>query len=295
MKTIRRGVITLTFVLALVFVFLGTARIAEAVDLILYNGKIVTVDKKFSIAEAVAINNGKFVKVGKNAEIRALAGPKTKKINLKGKMVTPGFIDSHPHLIHFGKRATEVVVNLEGLDSIAAIKQHIAERVQKTPPGQWIACTAVGTPPDYFHFPQQFKEKRWPTRWDLDEVAPNNPVFIGAPATYCPHPGIMNSYALKVMGVTKDTQDEPGGVRIRKDPQTGEPNGLLDEMHIYNLKPFRIKLLRMLPQPTFEQMVGGVRNLMRKYNATGVTAVYEGHYTVAEDWALYKALWDRTN
>lgn len=105
----------------------------EPCDVILYNGNVVTVDDDFSIAEAVAIGGGKFFKVGRNDGVRALAAPDTKEIDLKGKTVVPGFIDTHPHILHAGVGRATPSVPLMGLHSIEAIKKRIAEWVQRTP------------------------------------------------------------------------------------------------------------------------------------------------------------------
>ena len=266
----------------------------EPGDVILYNGIIVTVDKNFSIAEAVAIGGGKFLKVGGNAEVRALADPETKEVDLKGKTVVPGFIDTHPHMLHEGIGRATPSVPIIGLHSIEAIKKRIAEWVQRTLPGEWVTVVPIGYPPDYFNVPDILNEKRWPTRWDLDEVSPNNPVYINAPIMRAPNTAILNSYGLKLMGVTKDTPSDQQGVEIVKDPETGEPNGQLHSMHlIYNLSPFFGKLMAMLPRPTFEDMVNGLKTAVKGRNAVGVTTSYEGHYVSSDFLLPLKELWSR--
>ena len=137
----------------------------EICDTIFYNAKVVTVDEDFSIAEAVAIGGGKFLKVGGNKEVRTLADSDTKEIDLKGKMIVPGFIDTHPHMIHASMGRT-TSASLSGLRSIEAIKKRIAEWVEKTPPGEWVLTSPIGDPPYFFSFPEVLEEKRWPTRWD---------------------------------------------------------------------------------------------------------------------------------
>ncbi|MDH5696107.1 MAG: amidohydrolase [Dehalococcoidia bacterium] len=265
----------------------------EYCDLILYNGKIATVDQDFSIAEAVAIGGGKFLEVGRNDKVRALADPETKEVDLKGKTVVPGFIDTHPHVIHAAMGRT-TSVPLMGLSSIEAIKKAIAERVEKTAPGKWIITSPVGNPPYYFNPPDILKGKRWPTRWDLDEVSPNNPVYIQAPPMRVPNTSILNSYGLKLMEITKDTLAEQQGVEIVKDPETGEPNGQLHGMQsIYNFSPVFNKLMSLLPPPMLEDMLNGLRATIKDYNAAGVTTIYEGHYVFSDFLLLCKELWSR--
>jgi predicted amidohydrolase YtcJ len=248
-------------------------------DTVLYNGRVVTVDNDFSIAEAVAIQDGKFLKVGGDDEVRTLADRDTKEIDLEGKT-------------HGGIRRT-LVIPLLGLNSIKAIKRKISEAVEKKPKGEWIVTTPVGDHPDYFHLPGSLEEKRWPTRWDLDEVAPDNPVYVDAPLVWAPHPAILNSYGLKVLGITRDTPSEEKGAEIVKDPETGEPSGQLHRMHIWNSGSIYWKLMALLPKPTVQQMISGMITRIGEFNASGVTTGYEGHITSPEHFFLCKELWSR--
>lgn len=274
----------------------------EHCDTVLYNGKIVTVDEHFSIAEAVAIGDGKFLEVGGNDEVRALAHRHTKEIDLEGKTVVPGFIDTHPHMIHkaicpderFSARSTETIVSLVGLSSIEAIKERIAEKVERTPQGKWIVTSPIGEPPYYFNVPDTLKESRWPSRWDLDEVSPHNPVYIAPPSSRAPNTTILNSYGLKLIGVTKDTPSEQQDVRVVKDPETGEPNGQFQGMQrIYNFSPLLKKLNQLLPQATLDEMVNELRAAIKERNAAGVTAVYEAHDVFSKHLLPCKELWSR--
>ena len=262
-------------------------------DTLLFNGKIVTVDKSFSIAQAAAIRDGKFVAVGTNKELKTYAGPKTKKVDLKGKMVLPGFIDSHPHMLAY-YMAKDITVDVSGVKSIGEIKGRVAAAVKTKKPGEWVLCSAVGEPPDYMGGAHWFDEKRWPTRWDLDEVAPNNPVLIqGIISVWSPHPAIINSYGLKLLGVTQDTPDEPKGLMFIRDEKTGEMNGQLERAHFWSYGRLFWKLLGMLPRPTFEQSLDGVKESMKRWNAAGVTAGYEGHVVGPSDLRILKELENR--
>lgn len=262
-------------------------------DLILYNGKIVTVDKSFTIARAVAIKDGKFLAVGSYKTAGRYAGPLTKKIDLKGKTVLPGLIDDHPHMLK-NMIANDITVDVSGLHSISEIKERIAKAASSKKPGEWILCSAVGDPPDYMGLPGLFKEKRWPTRWDLDEAAPDNPTFIQAVGSvWAPHPAILNSLGLKLLGVTKETPDEERGLIFMRDEKTGEPNGQMERAHIWNDGKLFWKLTAMLPSPTFEQSLNGIRAAMRKWNAVGVTTVYEAHNITPMHVRLAKELENR--
>jgi predicted amidohydrolase YtcJ len=141
------------------------AQAAPAVrmaDVVMFGGKIVTVDARFSTAEGVAIAGGRFVKVGTNAEVRAVAGPATRLVDLKGRTVVPGFIDTHPHAVGRGQREAPKV-SVIGLTSVRAITQRIAEAVNVTPAGEWIVTSPIGEPPDHFNLPESLAEKRWHT------------------------------------------------------------------------------------------------------------------------------------
>jgi predicted amidohydrolase YtcJ len=264
-------------------------------DTILHNGKIVTVDDDFSMADAVAIRNGKFLKVGRNDEIRELAGPNTREIDLDNRMVVPGFIDTHPHVLHEGE-LLPTAFSLSGLSSIEEIKKLIAEKVKTTPPGEWIVTMPMGEPPYYHNHSVPtilLKEKRYPTRWDLDEVSPDNPVYISAPMSKSPSTAVLNSNGLKRMNVTKDTPAEQDGVEIVKDADTGEPNGQLHGMQMLSQSsPFYWKLASMLPQPTFEIMIEGVKQIIKERSEAGITAVYECHLTTTKELLLAKRLWE---
>jgi len=264
--------------------------VKKTCDTILYNGKILTVDKDFSIAEALAIAQGKFAKIGKNAEIRALADGDTTEIDLKGKTVVPGFIDTHPHLINAGiRRAT--TLPLTGLGSIQAIKKRILQKIGKIPRGEWIMTSPIGESPDYFGLPDTFDEKRWPTCWDLDEISSHNPVYIPTPVSW-PNPAILNSYALELLGVTKGYVSEQHGVRILRDPETGEPNGQFHGLHLFNsLSPLYKKLQTLLPKPPLSVIIEGIKASMLDYNAAGITAGYEGHSTLPVHLLYCKELW----
>jgi predicted amidohydrolase YtcJ len=229
------------------------AQINQA-DTVLYNGKIVTVDGKFSIAEAVAIRDGKFIAVGIDRDIRALAGPKTVSIDLKGRTVLPGLIDSHAHLEAGG--VAEYTVSLERARSVAEVLATIKETAAKAPPGQWI----LGGRWDPH---SQLAERRYLTRTEIDSVAPANPVYLRVN-----HAAMANSVALKLAGITKDTPNPSGG-EIEKDIRTGEPTGVLAE------SAWRLVADAVPPWP-FELRVTQLKKAMALFNSFGLTSVVSG-------------------
>jgi hypothetical protein len=179
----------------------------------LVNGNVITLNPAHPKAEAVAIRDERIVGVGTNEEVSQLVGRDAKIINLKGKTVLPGFIDAHIHLLMCGLAST--AIDLRKLKSIAEIKEKVNERVKRKSKGEWV----VGQGWD----DTILTERRFPSRWDLDEVSPDNPVII---LRVCGHISCLNSKALELANITKQTTPPPGG-EIDKDPVTGEPTGIL--------------------------------------------------------------------
>lgn len=188
-----------------------------APDTILTNGKIVTVDNAFSVQEAVAIYDGKIVAVGRSSDVEALAGSRTKKINLGGRCVVPGQYDNHVHSLLAGMDALgdKAKVDIARLQSIDEILGAIKRRTEITPKGEWIGTSCM--------YRGALKEGRFPTREDLDKVAPDHPVYIFQSGKNV----IANSYALRIAGIDASTPQpvEPEGW-IAKYPG-GEPTGHL--------------------------------------------------------------------
>ena len=248
---------------------------SHAADTILYNDRIVTVDADFTIAEAVAISDGRILQVGENNEIRELAQETTKLVDMGGKTILPGFIDTHPHMIHVG--SGHATVSLFGVSSIEEIKRRIAERVKTNQEGQWIFASSIGDPRGVRALPGLLEEKRWPTRYDLDEVSPDIPVYI--PTSWGgPTPAILNSKALELMGINTETPVFDKGIEIIKDAATGEPNGQIIGMHAYNWNPYYGKISGFAPKYPIALLADGVEGQIRKLNSLGVTSVYESHF-----------------
>ncbi|KON29413.1 hypothetical protein AC482_06555 [miscellaneous Crenarchaeota group-15 archaeon DG-45] len=246
-------------------------------DLVLSNGKIVTVDEGESIAEAVAVKFGRILAVGSNDEIERLVGDGTEVIDLGGRTVIPGLIDSHCHMASSGKlRMLTVDLSEEaGVKSIADIQARIAERARATPRGQWI----IGMQED----DAKLAEKRHPTRWELDEATRDHPVFI---STVGGHFYMVNSRALEMAGVTKETPDPVGG-KFDRDPETGELTGGLHEKAtdvVMPEGPFRVETTR-------EIAAEGARRMLMDCAAAGLTMVYD----MAMDGAEIRALLDLKN
>ena len=188
-------------------------------DVIYFNGKITTLDPAGSVAEAVAVTGGKFVGIGNTDAIKKLAGPATKMIDLGGKTVVPGFIDGHTHPAEAVRMKEKWVdARFPGISSVKQALANIAARVKTTPKGEWI-CAAASSSSE-----NKFSEKRLPNKTELDLVAPENPVvFLNGT-----HEAVVNSLALKDMGVTKGVVRLKHGGIVMTD-ENGEPTGDLIE------------------------------------------------------------------
>ena len=182
-------------------------------DIVFKNGNVYTVNDKASRAEAIAVKADRIVFVGSNADAQKYVGQSTRVVDLKGNTVLPGFTDSHQHLSGVGLR--EMTLNLEGTTSLEDFLAKVKARVAQAKPGDWV--TGRGW------IETHWKPPVFPTRWDLDKVAPNNPVILGRADG---HGAVANSAALKIAGVDKSTPNPFGG-EISKDKQSGEPNGML--------------------------------------------------------------------
>jgi predicted amidohydrolase YtcJ len=187
-------------------------RVSPA-DIVFKNGNVYTANDKAAQAQAIAVKGDRIVFVGTNAAAQGYVGPNTRVVDLHGNTVLPGFTDSHQHLSGVGQR--EMTLNLEGTTSLEDFLAKVKARVDQAKPGEWI--TGRGWIETHWQPPV------FPTRWDLDKVAPNNPLILGRADG---HGAVANSAALKLAGVDKSTPNPFGG-EISKDKQTGEPNGML--------------------------------------------------------------------
>ena len=185
----------------------------DAADLVFINGNIYTVNAKQPHAEAVAVKGDRIVFVGANAAVKKYEGANTRVVDLHGATMVPGMTDAHYHFIGVGQR--EMNLNLEGITNLEDFLAKVKARVDRAKPGEWV--TGRGWIETFW------KPPVFPTRWDLDKVSPNNPVFLTRADG---HGAVANSAALKIGGVTKDTKDPFGG-QILRDKQTGEPVGML--------------------------------------------------------------------
>jgi len=207
----------------------ASAGVTAMPDTLFYNGIILTVDDEDRVAQAVALKDGRILAAGDNASLLALAVPSTQRIDLAGRVMIPGFVDAHSHFLAAGIVARHLVDlnsppigTLRDIDELVA---RLAERAAQIPPGQ----TVIG----WGYDDSQIAEQRHPTRSDLDRASDKHPIVIHH---ITGHMSVGNSLALASAGITPASDDPPGG-RIRRDPASGEPDGLLEEAARFLLLP----------------------------------------------------------
>lgn len=222
-------------------------------DLVLVNGNIITMNPKQMKAKAVAIKGDKFLAIGGNREVLDLADGNTRKIDLKGKTVLPGLIDSHVHGLALGEGLSQI--DLRDVKSIEEIQKRIKGWVQKTEKGEWI----IGRGWDQ----DKLLENRFPLRSDLDCVAPNHPVLI---RRVCGHLGVVNSQAMRLAGIDKNTEPPQGGV-IDRERANGEPNGILRETSLHLVS-------RILPKLSEEKLMKFSHLACQRMVERGLTTVH---------------------
>jgi predicted amidohydrolase YtcJ len=225
----------------------------QMADLVLVNGNVVTMNPKQMKAEAVAIKGDTFIAIGGTSEILNLADGNTERIDLQGKTVLPGLIDSHVHGLALGKGLSEI--DLRHVESIEQIQEKIRARAQKTAKGEWI----VGRGWDQ----DKLSENRFPLRSDLDNATLDHPLIIWR---VCGHLGVVNSQALRLARIDKNTRPPPGGV-IDRDSANGEPNGILRETSLHLVS-------RVLPKLNKEELMKFCLMACREMVKKGLTTVH---------------------
>ena len=232
----------------------ATAGDDAAPELILHHGQIVTVDDRFSVVPAMAVKAGRIVRVGGNRDVLALAGPRTERIDLRGKMVLPGLIDSHTHPT--AASMTEFDHPIPEMQSIADVLAYIRERAKVVPEGEWIQVRQV--------FITRLREQRYPTRAELDAAAPRHPVVFSTGPD-----AALNTLALRESGMERGFTPPDGGAGyLELDPTSGEPTGILSESAAE-------LIARAAPPPTVDQVAAAVREAQPLAWAAGLTGIHE--------------------
>lgn len=234
------------------------------VDLILHNGKVVTVDENFSIDQAVVVSNGRIVETGSNTLLERYLPNEV--VDLQGKMLMPGFVDSHIHI----RGRPQRYIELGDVESINEIQDLIRAKVEEIGEGEWI--TGYGWSED------ELAEGRRPLRADLDLAAPNNPVTLTRAGG---HSAVVNSLALQLANVTTDTPQPEGGIIERGDD--GELNGIIRE---------RQEIVgRLVPDSTYEELIASLEVNLNALLAKGITSIIDASKTT-DDYLMFEDLYD---
>lgn len=245
-------------------------------DLVLYNGRVTTLDRTRPEVSAVAIRDGAFTAVGEDAAILALAGPQTRRIDLQRRRVLPGLIDNHTHVVRGGLNFN-MELRWDGVTSLADAMAMLRAQVAITPPPQWVRVIGGFTE-------HQFAEKRLPTLDEINAAAPDTPVFL----LHLYDRALLNGAALRAVGYDRDTPNPPGG-EIQRDAK-GNPTGLL------LAKPNAGILYSTLakgPKLPPEYQLNSTRHFMRELNRLGITGVIDaggGFQNYPEDYEIIRTL-----
>src|SRR5664279_5242166 len=241
----------------IIMIITGAYAQKEKADLVIINGKVLTIDKENPTAQAIAIKGEKIIAVGKTSEISALIEKGlTKVIDAGGRLVLPGFNDAH---VHFGPLDPDFV-ELRYTTDPSLIAKKVKAQVAKSRPGELISGG------HWEH--EMFTDRKWPAKELIDKVSPNNPVVLSRADG---HSVLVNSYILKTSGITKNTPDPFGGV-IQKDQVTGEPTGIIKENAEDMIKTGEIKPKRTSEEENVRQRQGYLLALKeaREYGVTSI-------------------------
>lgn len=266
---------TLAGAAAAAFVSPAFSKDAAMTDLILVNAKVTTLDRENPTAHAVAIRDGRFLAVGSEAEVRAVA-PKASVIDAGGRRVIPGLIDSHMHIIRGGLNYN-MELRWDGVPTLADAMAMLKQQAANTPPPQWVRVVGGFTE-------NQFVEKRLPTIEEINAAAPDTPVFI----LHLYDRALLNAAALRAVGYTKDTPNPPGGEIVRD--AAGNPTGLLLAKPNATILYSTLAKGPKLPQ---EYQLNSTRHFMREMNRLGVTGVIDaggGFQNYPDDYEIIEKL-----
>ncbi len=254
-------------------------------------GNVLVLDHANTTAEALAVADGRIVAMGRRDDVMQRRGHATRVHDFGQRTIIPGFNDTHAHSDGLGLKTLRP--SLEDARSIADIQKRISELVHQTPRGEWIVTMPIGAPPFYWDADKTLTEGRYPNRHELDQVAPDHPVCIASPSGYWGEPPcytVLNSLALKLNGIDRNTVPRAPGLEILKDGD-GEPTGVIVERNY--LRMVEPDLLPAVPRFTLEDRIKGLRQSLPMFLDKGTTSVYEGHGCSPDVIAAFRELRER--
>ena len=261
MKNFRQQIAIISFVFVVIACgsgaevdFARSLAVKAPADLVLRDGKIITVDSNFSIREAVAIRDRHFIAVGSNREMRPLIGPQTRVIELAGRTVIPGLVDGHIYATVAGL-SWDGEIHWERMHSLAEALQQIAAASKTKPAGNWIVVAGGWAP-------AQFAERRFPSRAELDQVAPNHPVYV----QNLSEGALLNTAALRTAGIQPGTKNPPGG-EFERNPTTGELTGWLKGVPAWK------SVYEKIPRLSLDQIRQSFKDCFNELSRSGITSI----------------------
>jgi predicted amidohydrolase YtcJ len=267
------------------------ASMSESTSTLYRGGPVHEMDGATTAADALLVRDGRVAAVGRESDVRAAAGPRYETVDLRGATLMPGFVDTHPHLFHFGALAYPLV-DLSDARDFDDIVERIKRKAAATPKGQWVMTTPVGEPHYFIRRSwHDLREGVLPDRHVLDRATTDHPVYLQAWGPRTPNDCVFNTAALAALGLVRDHPDRKGNVWLEKDAH-GEPTGRLHGSvnTYYTGEPYMDALLRNVPLLDGEAAVAGTRKAMGEYNRMGVTTVYEGHVMGLGEIGVYQML-----
>ena len=258
-------------ILLLILTIAATPVWAQDADTVLLNGKILTGDAPFSIQQALAVRDGRISAIGSTAQIRQLAGKTTRVVDLGGRTVIPGLIDSHLHAIRAASFfATET--NWAGVPTLAEALERIRRSAAAKKPGEWVIVGGGWRP-------EQFKEKRPPTQAELTEAAGDHPAYVQMVYAWA----LLNQRGLDALGIKSDA-DLQGGAKLERNASGALTGGITGGI---------VQLFDRLPRPTLEQQVDGTKKFFRELNRLALTGVSDpcGNNVTPETYDAINRVW----
>lgn len=226
-------------------------------ELVITGGRVLTVNARDEVAEAIAVHGGRIVAVGRAADVDGLVGPRTEVVRLRGQTVVPGFIDPHNHFMLYGQWLKGVDAKWPANKRVDDILSRVRSKAATLPAGHWVVGFGVED--------TALEERRFPTRDELDAAAPSHPVFLKHRSG---HAAVANSLALAAARID-EASPAPAGGHMDRDPATGRLNGVLREKSATTL------IEALLPKPTKDEMKEGVIAAGKLYASAGITSVHD--------------------
>jgi predicted amidohydrolase YtcJ len=239
-------------------------------DLIFMNGKVITVNEKNDVVEAVAVKGNRIIATGSNEDIKNLQSTETKVINLDGKSLLPGFIDAHCHITLHGTSKSAISCKQGNVNSIQDVLNLIRERAKSTPEKEWIRVVGFNE--------TKVAEKRYPTRWELDEISTAHPIIV---TRACGHISVVNSVGLELAGFDEKTADPKGGKIVRN--EEGVPTGvLIEEANM---------IMSFIATYSEDEMTRALKIASQDYTEAGITSIHDaGGYSTLNFRVLQKSV-----